>query len=133
MASSLEVTLALQLRALRAPEPITEYRFAAHHVGGPGKGLRDRLRAAGLQDWRFDAAWPALMLAVEIEGGAWTGGRHTRGAGFEADLVKYGAAQLLGWTIYRCGSSLIKSGQAADMIMKLIDLRRDYERRSVVG
>ena len=124
MASSLEVTLALQLRALRAPEPIIEYRFAAHHVGGPGKGLRERLRAARLQDWRFDLAWPALMFAVEIEGGAWTGGRHTRGKGFEADLVKYGAAQLLGWTIYRCGSALVKSGGAAQTIVRLLEMQQ---------
>jgi len=124
MASSLEVTLALQLRVLRAPEPITEYRFAAHHVGGPGKGLRERLRAARLQDWRFDLAWPEMMFAVEIEGGAWTGGRHTRGAGFEADLVKYGAAQLLGWTIYRCGSALVKSGEAAQTIVRLLEMQQ---------
>lgn len=126
-ASALEAELALQLRALRVPEPITEYRFAAHHVGGPGKGLRDRLQAAKLQDWRFDLAWPQMMFAVEIEGGAWTGGRHTRGAGFEADLVKYGAAQLLGWTIYRCGSSLVKSGQAALTIISLLEMRQQQK------
>lgn len=88
-----------------------EYRFAAHHVG-LGPGLRDRLRAAGLQDWRFDLCSPSLMIAVEIEGGAWTGGRHTRGAGFSGDLRKYAAAQRLGWTIIRTDYAMIRSGEA---------------------
>jgi very-short-patch-repair endonuclease len=51
--------------------------------------------------WRFDFAWPDAMVAVEVEGGVWTGGRHTRGAGFQADCRKYNAAVLLGWRVLR--------------------------------
>jgi hypothetical protein len=122
-ASDLEALLAFQLRALKAPEHVAEYRFAAEHVGGAGKGLRARLAAAKLKDWRFDFAWPDLLLAVEIEGGSFVGGRHTRGAGFEADTVKYGEAQLLGWNVYRCGTTLVRSGRAAEMIVKLIEIQ----------
>ena len=32
--------------------------------------------------WRFDYAWPALKVALEIHGGVFTNGRHTRGKGF---------------------------------------------------
>ena len=35
---------------------VLEYRFAAHHAG-LGKGLRERLLLAGMQDWRFDFCW----------------------------------------------------------------------------
>ncbi len=118
--SKLEEALMLHIRALKLPEPAREYRFGAMHVG-MGKGIKDRLRAAGLRDWRFDFAWPDLRLAVEVEGGGWTGGRHTRGAGFAADLEKYDAAMRLGWTVYRCAGELIKSGRAVETINILIE------------
>ena len=73
----------LCLRALGLPEPVPEYRFAPP------------------RRWRFDYAFPEFKLAVEIEGGAWIRGRHTRGKGFLADLEKYNAATLLGWSILR--------------------------------
>ena len=52
--------------------------------------------------WRFDYAWPAQKVAVEVDGGAWTQGRHTRGAGFIEDQVKRNAAVLLGWRVLHC-------------------------------
>lgn len=119
--SKLEAELALQIRAAKLPDPDPEYRFGAMAAGGPGKGLRQRLADAGLKDWRFDFAWPDLKLAVEVEGGGWVGGRHTRGAGFLEDLKKYGAAQRMGWTIYRTAGELIKSGEALQTIEQLIE------------
>jgi hypothetical protein len=50
--SGAERLLPLCLRAAGLPEPIREYRFAPS------------------RRWRFDFAWPAAMLAVEVEGGA---------------------------------------------------------------
>lgn len=52
--------------------------------------------------WRFDYAWPAALVALEVEGGVWTGGRHTSGAGFLRDMEKYNSAALLGWRVFRC-------------------------------
>jgi hypothetical protein len=121
--SKLEEALAFQIRALKLPEPEREYRFAAIATGGIGAGVRQRVKAAGLKDWRFDFAWPDLMIAVEVEGGAWVGGRHTRGEGFLADLRKYEAAQRMGWTIYRTAGELIKSGNAVATIELLITYR----------
>jgi hypothetical protein len=120
--SKLEDTLLLQMRAVGLPEPVRELRFAAEYVG-KGKGLRERLAAAGLKDWRFDFAWPDLMFAVEVEGGTWVSGRHNRGAGFEADAIKYGEAMRLGWAVYRCTTGIIKSGQAVELIEALIKQR----------
>lgn len=98
-----------------------EYRFAAVAAGGTGKGLRKRLADTGLRDWRFDFCVPDLRLAVEVEGGGWSGGRHTRGAGFQMDLAKYDAAMRLGWTVYRCSPEMVKTGRAVDTIELLID------------
>ena len=51
--------------------------------------------------WRFDYACKALRLAIEVEGGVWTKGRHTRGCGFVGDMEKYNTAAVLGWRILR--------------------------------
>lgn len=121
--SDAEERLILQLKAVGINHD-REYRFAALHAGGIGKGLRQRLLAAGLKDWRFDFAVPELRLAIEVEGGGWTGGRHTRGTGFAQDLLKYDAAMRLGWTVYRCDPSMVKSGKAIKTIELLIEMKR---------
>lgn len=72
--------------------------------------------------WRFDFANPELMLAIEVEGGTWNGGRHTRGGGFEKDCEKYNEAMALGWNVARFTTGMVKSGKAFDTIEKLIKL-----------
>lgn len=122
--SQLEETLRLQLLHLGVSGPVREHRFAAEATGGPGRGLRKRLREAQLKDWRFDFAWPDLMFAVEVEGGAHVNGRHNRGKGFEEDLLKYHHAVRLGWTVYRCSRPLIVSWMAAHVIRDQLEHRR---------
>ena len=104
MASSLERQLAWQIQAIRLPDPETEHRFAPP------------------RRWRLDLAWPQALLAVEIEGGIWTNGRHTRGAGFLADCEKYNEATLLGWRILRVTREHIESGQALRWIERALTL-----------
>lgn len=66
------------------PVAVTEYRFHPK------------------RKWRFDFAWPTVRVALEVEGGVWTGGRHTRGAGFLRDMEKYNSAAIAGWRVLRC-------------------------------
>ncbi len=51
--------------------------------------------------WRFDYAIPAHKIALEVEGGVWTSGRHTRPQGFLGDIEKYNTATLMGWRVFR--------------------------------
>jgi len=65
------------------PPPVAEHRF--HPV----------------RKWRFDFAWPDRKVALEVEGGVFVQGRHSRGAGIRADIEKYNTATLLGWRVLR--------------------------------
>ena len=51
--------------------------------------------------FRFDYCLPSIMVAIEIEGGVFTNGRHTRGVGFMNDMEKYNLATSMGWRIFR--------------------------------
>lgn len=93
-----EEMLALHIRCDKLPAPEREYRF--HPV---------RL-------WRFDFAWPGKRLAVEVEGGVYSGGRHTRGSGFMGDMAKYNEAALLGWRVLRFATSQVRDGSAVATI-----------------
>ena len=83
--STPEAAFAQLVRLHRLPAPEREYRFMPE------------------RRFRFDFAWPwpAVLLAVEIEGGIWSGGRHVRGQGFVNDADKYLHALEAGWTVIR--------------------------------
>ncbi len=115
--SVLEQTLYLHLKAAKLLEGMEqEYRFAAVATGGFGPGVRQRIKDAELKDWRIDMAWVDKKLAVEVEGGTWSGGRHVRGLGFEEDARKYNVLVLLGWRVLRFTSTAIMSGVALKTI-----------------
>jgi very-short-patch-repair endonuclease len=95
-----------------APEPVEQYRWAAAEVG-LGPGIRERLREAGLRDWRLDFAWPAPhKVAVELQGGTWTQGRHVRGAGYREDCERLNALQAHGWTVFYVTSGMLRDDAA---------------------
>jgi very-short-patch-repair endonuclease len=71
-----------------------------------------------LRRWHFDFAWADILLAVEIEGGTWAGGRHTRGQGFRDDCVKYNTAALRGWRVLRFTTDMITSGAALKTLLE---------------
>lgn len=98
----LEDALAFQMHAAGLPTPEREWRF---HPS---------------RKWRFDFAFPGDKLAVEVEGGIFVTGRHSRGAGMLADMEKYAAATLLGWRVIRVAAQHIRSGVALDWITQAL-------------
>jgi hypothetical protein len=66
--------------------------------------------------WKFDLAYPAALVAAEVDGAVWTQGRHTRGAGFISDCQKLNAANLDGWRVYRFTREMIESGEAVETL-----------------
>lgn len=73
--------------------------------------------------WRFDFAWPDIMLAVEVEGITHGdgGGRHQRGTGYMEDCDKYNAAMFLGWRLLRYTGEHLKSGVHLIQISRAIN------------
>lgn len=102
-------TLVFQLQLAGLPLPQREYLFHKK------------------RKWRFDLAWPDLLIAVEVEGGIWTGGRHVRGEGYEGDCEKYNEAQLAGWMVLRFTPGMIRRDQAGGVIEKAIRRAIDGE------
>ena len=71
--------------------------------------------------WRFDYCWYNDMIALEVEGGAWTKGRHTRGKGFLADIEKYNEAALMGYLVLRCTPQDLETGAAFALVKRALD------------
>jgi very-short-patch-repair endonuclease len=70
--------------------------------------------------WRFDFYFPERKLAVEIEGGIWSGGRHSRGAGFESDCYKYNMAAKMRIRVLRYSIGMVMSGQAIQDVLEML-------------
>lgn len=73
--------------------------------------------------WRFDYAWPRYKIALEVEGGIWTRGRHTRGAGFLRDMEKYNAAASLGWLVLRTTPKTLFDDATIDLVRSTMKQR----------
>src|SRR5688572_26974789 len=78
--------------------------------------------------WRFDFAWPDVRVAVEMQGGTWIQGRHSRGKGQTEDANKLNTATLLGWDVMYFTSDMFANDPAGciEMVKQLIDLRREF-------
>ncbi len=97
-------TLLSQIRALRLPLPEREFR--------PWMDRR----------FRIDLAWPAAMIALEVDGGEYSHGRHGRGAGMQTDCEKQNRLALEGWAVFRVTGSQVRSGYAASLVGQVLSL-----------
>lgn len=148
--SGLEQALMTILASLEAPEPVRELHFAwccehpkklhSWYRGGPSGRAEEFHYCEGCfhagydftawrlafhkysheRDWRFDFAWPAQRIAVEVEGGTWQGGRHTRGRGYEDDCEKYNRAAELGWRVFRFTEGMLLDGRARETLERVL-------------
>lgn len=91
-----------QIRNHKLPRPELEFKFFTG------------------RKWRFDLCWPDVDIAVEIEGGVFVNGRHSRGKGFTEDIHKYNTAQFLGYRVYRFTPDMISDGHAIKFISQVL-------------
>lgn len=71
--------------------------------------------------WRIDYAIVEKKIAIEVEGGAYTQGRHTRGAGFVADMEKYNELTRQGWRLIRITPKDLITVKTLNLIKDLTD------------
>lgn len=97
--------LSLVCRSLGISEPDREYTFF------PGRR------------WRFDFAFLVERIAVEVEGGIWVNGAHSRGKHFLSDCEKYNTATREGWQVYRFGTNMVKDGTLGAFMLGVLENR----------
>ena len=91
--------------------------------------FRREWRFHPLRRWRFDYAlggfvdsqnWEPNHIAIEIEGGTWISGRHSRGKGYEADCIKYSTASMMGFRVLRFTTQQVLRGIAKAFLKEWI-------------
>lgn len=95
-----------QLQFAGLPLPVREFRF-------------DPVRK-----WRFDLAFPEILVGIEIEGLLYASegkSRHQTVGGYSQDCEKYNAATIAGWRVLRCTQQHVKSGQSLAWIREMLD------------
>lgn len=85
---------------------LREFRFC------PGRKWQADF-AIGVAPWEHKGT-----VLVEIEGGVWTEGRHTRGSGFIKDIEKYNHAAILGYRLLRFSTQHVLEGQAREFLKR---------------
>lgn len=107
-----------ELIRARLPLPTPEFRFHPE------------------RKWRFDYAWPPKMeprdcggaliptsppIALEVQGGLFVNGRHSRGAALLKEHEKLSEAAVLGWRILYCTPDKLCSPVTIDLIKRALE------------
>lgn len=100
-ASKLERKFLLLWESFRGPALEREYPFHSE------------------RKWRADFAHVGSRTIVEIEGGIYVQGRHTRPAGFIKDAEKHFHAWLLGWSVIRLTAPQITTENVGRIIVRI--------------
>jgi hypothetical protein len=101
-----------------------ERKFELCWLASTGPKLEKEYRFHPDRKWRFDFAHVESWTAIELEGGVWSHGAHSRGRGFTEDCEKYNAAQMLGWRVYRYTVDMITTKSIGELVALI--LTRDY-------
>ncbi len=97
-----EEYLAFQLKAVNAP--LFERQFRIHPE----------------RRFRADFYFPLARVVVEVEGGAFVNGRHSRGTGVENDAEKSALIAQMPARLIRVTPRHVKNGQAVQWILKAL-------------
>lgn len=96
-----------QLKDAGLPEPATEFRFNEK------------------RGWRFDFAFKEEQVAVEYEGGIFSGQpSHSSPSGITRDIEKYTEANIAGWMVVRVTAQTVANGKALEYVRRALAKRK---------
>lgn len=125
-----DLTAQLVLESRRATARKLEALFRLHLIwAGMGQVFETHVRFHPTRKWEFDFYAREYRLAVEIHGGTFVGGHHTRGAGFDMDREKINAATELGIDVLEFTGTNLKDGTGIAQTERLL-LARGWSRGS---
>lgn len=107
-----------------------EQALLLEQVRGKGYAALPEVRFHPTREWQIDVAITRQLpvsvdaqseaIAIEINGGAWSRGRHVRGKGFIDDMEKLNALTELGWRCLQYTPQQVLSGEALAQIMRCL-------------
>ena len=77
-----------------------------------------------VRKWRFDYACPELKIAIEVDGGIFTGGRHSGGVGQLKDFEKGNAACAMGWYVFHTTPEDMHDLEFRKLVLEAIKARK---------
>ena len=87
--------------------------------------------AAPDRQWRSDIAFPAAKVAVEIDGGIWTYGRHNRAASMLDDMEKGNGYAARNWVVFHTPWEWIDGGRRDRSAQLIADIAAAIKARAV--
>lgn len=121
-----EKRLRAQERSERARAVAVQFTILCQASGLPAP-VREHMFAAPLRRWRADYAWESERVLLEVEGAIWSGGRHTRGSGYLADMEKYNYATVHGWKLLRCTPQTLCTDGTIRMLREVMSGKADKD------
>lgn len=76
--------------------------------------------------WLIDFAWPRYRIALEVNGGTYSRGRHSRGTGQRNDYEKWSEASILGWLVILVDSKDVNRKVHIDRIQRAMEARQHH-------
>lgn len=106
--------------AKQTREPSVGEVLLATHLRACKIGFEQEYKFHPERKWRADFLITGKKILIEVEGGIWSGGRHTRGKGYIGDMEKYNSAAIMGFTVLRFSTEQVKAGMAIKQIEQLV-------------
>ncbi len=70
-----------------------------------------------------DFVWPGERIIVEVQGGTWTRGAHTRGAGYATDRMRANRYQIDGWMVLEFTTDQVRDLSALGVVRDALEAR----------
>lgn len=110
----------------RRSSDLAELMAAQLRLAGVRDFVRELVAVPGRR-FRVDIALPAARIAVECQGGIYTGGRHVSPAGYTREAEKFCMLAIEGWRVMPVTAEQIRDGRALGWILQAVQASEKRE------